>query len=325
LLLAAAVVVAVVSLRGAMPDWASGWAAVRDANPAWLLAAGTLQVASMTMFGEQQRRLLATFGVPMSAATALALSYTRSAMAISLPGGSALSAGYAFRQFRIRGASRPTAAAVTISSGIASVAGLGVLYAGNALVWATTDTGLACLVAAACVALMLVLAVRPDHRRADPVATPPASQAPSLPTGTGLRDRLRRDARHIIQLARSIPAERGLSVTAAAVLTWLTDLASLIAVLYAVGVPISGLSVATAYVAVQLVRQIPGTAGGIGVIEAGLLIALTAAGLEQATAAAAVLIYRVLSCWAVLPVGLLCWMAQRNTAAHDDGEREATQ
>lgn len=61
------------------------------------------------------------------------------------------------------------------------------------------------------------------------------------------------------------------------------------------GVQVSGLGVATAHLGVQLIRQIPGTAGGIGVIEASLLIALTAAGAEQAVAAAAILVYRVLS------------------------------
>jgi hypothetical protein len=51
----------------------------------------------------------------------------------------------------------------------------------------------------------------------------------------------------------------------------------------------------------------PPTPGGIGVIiEASLIVALTAAGAQAAPAAAAVLVYRLLSCWSVLPIGLLC-------------------
>ena len=62
----------------------------------------------------------------------------------------------------------------------------------------------------------------------------------------------------------------------------------------------------------QLVRQIPATPGRIGVIEASLILALGAAGAGQAPAAAAVLIYRLLSCWTVLPIGLLCWTAPKS-------------
>jgi uncharacterized protein (TIRG00374 family) len=112
-------------------------------------------------------------------------------------------------------------------------------------------------------------------------------------------------------LAGAVGVERWLAVAALAVLNWLTDLACLLAALRAVALAIPALTVATTYLALQLVRQIPLTPGGIGVIEASLLLALTAAGAAAVPAAAAVLVYRLLSCWAILPVGLLCWTTQR--------------
>jgi hypothetical protein len=112
-------------------------------------------------------------------------------------------------------------------------------------------------------------------------------------------------------LARAVPARQWLRVVALAAVNWLTDLACLLAALHAVGLAVPARTVATAYLAAQLIRQIPVTPGGIGVIEASLILALTTAGAAPAPAAAAVLIYRLLSCWTILPIGLVCWTAQK--------------
>jgi hypothetical protein len=58
---------------------------------------------------------------------------------------------------------------------------------------------------------------------------------------------------------------------------------------------------------VQIVRQAPLTPGGMGLIEASLLAGLVAAGAGRSDAAAVVIIYRVLSCWLILPIGALSW------------------
>jgi uncharacterized membrane protein YbhN (UPF0104 family) len=59
---------------------------------------------------------------------ALAVTYSRSAISISMPAGSAVSAGFAYKAFRRWGASPETAATVMVLSGILSTAGLGLLY-----------------------------------------------------------------------------------------------------------------------------------------------------------------------------------------------------
>jgi putative heme transporter len=87
--------------------------------------------------------------------------------------------------------------------------------------------------------------------------------------------------------------------------------ACLLAAIHAVGVSVPARDLATAYLAIQLIRQIPVTPGGVGVVEASLVVALTATGAAPAPAAAAVILYRLLSCWGLLPVGLLCWITQR--------------
>lgn len=313
LLLVAGVLVAAVAVRGRLPDPASTWTVLRHAGPAWLTAAVVLQLLSITAFAEQQRHLLAGFGVRISTGVSLAISYARAAIATALPAGSAVSAGYAFRQFRSRGAGEPEAAAVMLLPAVASIAGLALLY--GAL--ACTTSPAARILTSAVAVLLVATAVGIRRRRTSTrlVATAvrirrrSPSAKPETPARTPTGGRLRRTLRETYELTRSVPARRWLTVIALAVLNWLGDLACLIAVLHAVGLDLPVRTVAIGYLVTHLVRQIPATPGGIGVIEASLLIALTTAGAATAPAAAAVLIYRLLTCWSVLPIGLICWTA----------------
>ena len=328
-LLATGVILAAVELHGHLPSPASTWTALRQTRPGWLSAAVVLQVVSMAAFAEQQRRLLFAFGVRMPAPASLAVSYTRSAMSTALPGGSAVSAGYAFRQFRVRGASQPIAAAVTLLSAVASVAGLALLYAGAALVW-TAQSGRTPVVLAAVVAAVVAVVVAvvgwPARRYRPirvPAATRPESAAESRPARLKSRParlqsrpaRLKQSVRETAVLARAVAGRHWLGVLAVAAFNWSTDLACLIAALHAIGLTVPTRAVALAYLAAQLIRQIPVTPGGIGMIEASLVLALTTAGAATAPAAAAVLFYRLLSCWSILPIGLICWTVQNSPAA----------
>jgi uncharacterized protein (TIRG00374 family) len=321
-MLAVGIVLAVVALRSRLPSPASTWAALRQAEPGWLLAAVVLAVVSMAAFAEQQRHLLAAFGVRMPRAVSLAVSYTGSAMATALPGGSAVSAGYVFRQFRARGASQPIAAAVMLLSGVASVSGLALLYAGDALTWMSQPyRSLAVLVVLAATVAWAVHRDRAVRRAMAAVAVPASSPGPEWPTDTSVLRRLRRTLHETITLARAVSARQWASVVAIAVANWLTDLAGLLAALQAVGLTVPARIVVTAYLAAQLIRQIPVTPGGLGVIEASLILALTTAGAAQAPATAAVLVYRLLSCWMILPIGLICWTAQRTPSPPTEPRR----
>jgi putative heme transporter len=319
---------AVVELRGHLPDLAATWTAMRQASPAWLTAAAVLQVASMGAFAEQQRHLLAAFGVRMPASASLAVSYARSAMTTALPGGSAISAGYAFRQFRSHGASQPIAAAVMLLSGVASAAGLVLLYAADALAWISWSTEMFVTVVTVTVTVTVTAAVawgvrwvglsrdRVTRSTTHSIARSTVGQESAI--GVSRMSRLGQLLHRTAALAGTVPAGQWLRVVALAAINWLTDLACLLAALHAVGLTVPVRTVATAYFAIQLIRQIPATPGGIGVIEASLMLALTAAGAAAAPAAAAVLLYRVLSCWTILPIGLLCWTTQKAPAAKDN-------
>jgi uncharacterized protein (TIRG00374 family) len=70
-----------------------------------------------------------------------------------------------------------------------------------------------------------------------------------------------------------------------------------------------------AYVAAQLLAQIPITPGGIGVVEAGLTATLVLAGVGGGDAAVATLAYRLVSYWLMLPAGLVAWVVHRRRLA----------
>jgi uncharacterized protein (TIRG00374 family) len=100
-------------------------------------------------------------------------------------------------------------------------------------------------------------------------------------------------------------------VLAWSVAKWSADLVCLFAVARSFGLPIGVAALAGVYLSVQIVRQVPLTPGGVGVVEAALAAGLTAAGADAVGAAAAVLVYRLLSCWAFIPVGGLAALALR--------------
>ena len=110
---------------------------------------------------------------------------------------------------------------------------------------------------------------------------------------------------------RAIPAPAWRISSAAAVIKWLADFAVLVAATLAVGADVDFVSLATVYVGVQIIRQIPFTPGGIGIIEAALLAGLIAAGSAAAPAAAAVVIYRALTFWLILPAGGIAALLDR--------------
>lgn len=322
-------VVAVLTLRDKLPSLTDVSRVLGAADPGWLTVAVVAEAVSMAMFARQQRRLLIAFGVRMTRHRSLALAYSRSAMAISLPAGSAISAAYAFRQFRTGGASRRTAATVMVLSGLLSLAALALLYVTGALATVAVKLGeawrnhpaLTHVSAVVTLALLIFVGLlawqssyhvhhqndrdRPDRPRhhADPLAR----IAPRWP----------RVAAALAPVVDAVSSSRAVSgrhwglALAAAVANWLTDLLCLYAASRAFGLPLDPVTLGAIYLTVQIVRQIPLTPGGIGVIEISLLAGLVSGGAGEAAAAATVLVYRLLSCWLIIPVGFLAWLLLR--------------
>ena len=320
-------IVAVLSLSGKLPSLTAVTDAIIDADTSWLAVAVVAEFLSMAMFARQQRRLLTAFGVRMTRHRALALSYSRSAMAISLPAGSAISAAYAFRQFRTDGASRTTAATVMVLSGLLSFAALFLLYATGALAafavhiggaWSheQSTTKVSVVLAIAMIMVVGLFAwqsgwqIQPRHPRSH---RPVATRWPRL-------GRLVAPLSTAITSSRDVQARHWRLALGSAVLNWMTDLLCLYAAARALHLPVSLVGIGAVYLTVQVVRQVPLTPGGIGVIEVSLMTGLVSAGAGNADAAATVLVYRLLSCWLIIPVGFACWLALRRPSVHEPVE-----
>jgi uncharacterized protein (TIRG00374 family) len=319
--------VALFSLSDKLPSVTAVKDAIGTADTSWFAVAVAAEFVSMGMFARQQRRLLTAFDVHMTRHHALALSFSRSAIAISLPAGSAISAAYAFRQFRTSGASRTTAATVMVLSGLLSFAALFLLYATGALAagavqvgvsWQdeSSSTPVSVTLAFALVAMVALFAwqsgeqIQPRHHR----------QHHSFVAHWPWLARLVAPVTEAITSSRQVSGRHWALATGAAVANWLTDLLCLYAAARAFHLTVSLVAIGAVYLTVQVVRQVPLTPGGIGVIEVSLLAGLVSSGAGNADAAATVLVYRLLSCWLIIPVGLGCWLALRRPSHHETVE-----
>jgi len=298
--------VAVVTLHERLPGADQVLDAFSSARPWYLVLAVLAEMASLRHFALQQRRLLAGFGVGMSLPRAMAMTVSRSAIASSLPAGSAISAAYAFRQFRTAGATRRAAGGVTVLSGLLSVVALLLAYAVALLLPVGSRPG-ATLVVATLVLALAVFAI--DFRLSRRLYVPVDGAAE--PPSRGLLPLLRVTVANLRDLP---PGSWTLSLLHAGV-NWATDFACLAAVAAAFDLDISVARLATVYLSIQLVRQIPLTPGGTGVIEVALLAGLVSAGSPEGAAAATVLLYRLISCWAIIPIGGLTYAVMRRRTA----------
>lgn len=311
LALIAVATAAVVVLHDKLPSPREIGAALGSANWWWVTGALALQLASIGMLIRQQRRLLGAFGVTVRLRTVAAITYSSNAISLTLPAGSAVGAGYSYRQYRRSGAAAGTAAAVLLLSGLMSLSALVLLYLlgfGLAAALRLLREGTVSpmlVVFGGFVVLVTVTALVAQHHR--------FSRAHRYSRLAGrLRDWAQRHPRvepvvdGILQTgrqARKVGRRDWRLAMITSIGNWLFDVASLYASCLAFDISVNIFEVALIYIGIQLVRQIPLTPGGIGVIEASLLAALIATGAATGPASAAVLLYRLCSAWLLVPIG----------------------
>jgi putative heme transporter len=298
------VAAAVFTLGGRLPDPAEVLGVLRTLDYTWVAVCVGLLLLSKIAFAEQQRLLLAGYGARMPMTSAYSLVMAGSAISMAMPAGAALSAAFTFRVYR-RFASGTIAGSVTLLSNLVATAGLILLYALASL------TSLA------------------DIARRHPIALAATSAAllGAVLGGVALRQarkagRLRWLDRPMLaplmralRETRSVPVRYWAGGLASSLIAWAVDLLLLVAAANTVYEGLGWWRLALIYLGVQIVRQIPITPGGIGLIEASMLAALVAAGAPHPAAAAIVLIYRLVSFWLILPLGLAGWVRLRREAA----------
>ncbi|MFE1310515.1 YbhN family protein [Streptomyces sp. NPDC058755] len=244
--------------------------------------------------------------------TMTGLVFAANAMAGSLPGDSALSVAWVIRQLRRRGIVLALAAAMLVVAGALSALVLAVLLTLGALVAdpAGPGSGLRTVVLLTAVVLAAVIV-----------------SVVCLARSSGLRRAVRHAGRHVtarwragkrvgnllaevLHKAASIqPGLRGWTrPTGLALLNWLCDAAALTAALRALGIGVPWRGILITYGLTQISISLRLTPGSLGVAEASLSTLLVVQGLRADQAIAATLLYRVVSFWAVQPIGWGCWL-----------------
>jgi uncharacterized protein (TIRG00374 family) len=278
-------------------------------DPMWVLVAIAAEATAIISFAVLQQRLLRAGRVSLGLPILTSITLAGNAIESSFPGGVAWSAVWAYRQFRHRGAdellSGWTLVATTALSQIAlvGVAACGLVLAGS--------EGSSLDLVGVIVGLVVVSGVIVAMWR---------ERGFVLRSATGVLRLWQRfvhrpegDAAEIIEAAVNrltavSPSREDWVVSGfMALANWVWDCAALAAAFLAVGAPVPWRGLILAYGAAQLAANLPITPGGLGVVEGSLTVALVAYGGAEASTVAAVLLYRLIAFWALLPVGWAAW------------------
>ncbi|HEV3354983.1 MAG TPA: lysylphosphatidylglycerol synthase transmembrane domain-containing protein [Acidimicrobiales bacterium] len=275
-----------------------------------LAVAIALEAASLVAFARLQRWLLHEGGVEVGLVPMVQITLAGNALAMSLPGGAAWAAAWAFGQLRRRGADRVLAGWVVLVAGaIASYALFmilvaGSLVAGSAGPVASVRPLLIALASIPFIVVALVIAARrfpiidrlvPAGRRA----------LEGLPKGHEMAAAVERAWERLLTVRPSGPA--WFEAFGLAALNWIENCGCLVACIWAVHGRIPWHGILVAYALAQVLATVPITPGGLGVVEGSLTALLVAYGLPTNVALASVLLYRAVSFWGLVPVGWGVW------------------
>jgi uncharacterized protein (TIRG00374 family) len=290
----------------------------------WIVLAVVLELCSLAAFAAVERTLLRAGGARIGIGPLGGIALAGNAIQNSLPGGVAWASVFAFRQFRRRGVDDVLAAWVIVAVGVVSLvslalfAAVGVGVAGGEAASLDLVGAVAGVLGAGVVAAILlrragrsaahILAA--GIRRTQRVIHRPRGDAHAL-------------AHRIWSRLTAVAPDNGEWAIAGvfSLANWIFDCACLALAFEAVRAPLPLRGVVLAYGAGQLAAILPITPGGLGVVEGSLAIALVAYGENGTTAVAAVLVYRMISFWLLLPVGWAAWAALTVRARRRAGDR----
>ncbi|ULE34584.1 lysylphosphatidylglycerol synthase transmembrane domain-containing protein [Mycobacterium sp. IDR2000157661] len=303
--LAVAVVVLAVELGLVWDQLAKAWQSLYSADWWWALAAIGTALLSMHFFGDIQRKLLRSAGVPVRQWRSQAAFYAGNTLSTTLPGGPVLSATFIYRQQRLWGATPVIASWQLVMSGALQVISLALLGLGSAFFLGARHNPFSFIFTLAGFIMLIVLAQAVASR-------------PDLLDGVGVR------VLSWINYVRGKPPHNGLVKWRAtlqqlesvklnrrqlgvafvwSMCTLVTGVGTLLFACYAAGGKPSLLGVIVAYVAARAVGSIPLMPGGLLVVEAVLVPGLVSSGMTLASAISAMLIYRLVSWIFIAAIG----------------------
>ncbi len=283
--------------------------AIEDLRWGWVLLGVAAEAGSFLAFALLQRRLLRAGRVDMAIGPMAAITLAANAIANSLPAGSVIAPVYSFGQFRRRGADQAVAGWSVVATFVVLSVALSVVAATGASVAGAEGASLD-LVGVIVAVLLLALAMGAIFVQKRALAW---TVSALLRLGRRLTGWPRGElAAHIDRIIRRLTAVRLSPGQVAGALglglaNWLLDCSCLAMSFLAVGASVPWKGLLLAYGAGQLAANLPITPGGLGVVEGSLTIAIVAYGGAAPSTVVAVLLYRVLSFWLLLPIGWSAW------------------
>src|SRR5438105_4133620 len=275
-----------------------------------LFVALALEAASLVAFARLQRWLLHEGGVDVGLVPMVQITLAGNALAMSLPGGAAWAAAWAFGQLRRRGADRVLAGWVVLVAGaLASYALFMILVVGSLVAGSKGPVAsVRPLLIALATVPFIVAGVALAARRFPAVqhlATRGRRAIEALPEGERICALLQRTWERLMTVRPSGVA--WLEAFGLGALNWMENCGCLVACIWAVHGSIPWHGILVAYALAQVLASVPITPGGLGVVEGGLTALLVAYGLPTNVALASVLLYRAVSFWGLVPVGWGVW------------------
>lgn len=316
-LLAAAVALAVYRRHDLVPALHQ----IAVVRPVPLGLAAFFEVLSLACLAALQRRLLMFGGVRLRLALMGAMTLAANAVAGALPGGAAFAAAWLYAQLRRRGVSQALAGAALAVAGLMSAAALFLLLVAGVLVSGTAGpTGLRTAVLGLAAVLVVLAAAAAVLSRFAFVRR----RAWRIWRRVGVRSRRMWDIEDgLSRLARESRALRPgvrpwLPPLGLALGNWVLDAACLVACAGGLGITLPWHGVLVAYALTQMSGALRLTPGGLGVVETSLAALLVFYGLRADEAIAVTLLYRILSYWALQPIGWVNWLALTVTSRRRD-------
>jgi uncharacterized membrane protein YbhN (UPF0104 family) len=268
---------------------------VGSAQPGWVAVAVAAELISLVCYVALIRLLLQLGAVRVPFRALFSLTVIGIAMVNSVPGGQALSTIYWYEQLRRYAVQRSVAVFALLVSSLLGIVTL-VLLAACGL--AAGSHGFAAQARFPVLAVAAAILIAADLGRRQFV--PAALWAVRHLGGRDVGPEQPVAANHLVLLL------------VLGFLNWLFDAAVLFAALTAMGQTIPVRGVVVAYTLGQLVSAIPILPGGGGSIEATMSAGLVFAGGAGTAVVAAVLLYRIVSAWALVPLGWGLWRTMPN-------------
>ncbi|MFT4199685.1 lysylphosphatidylglycerol synthase transmembrane domain-containing protein [Gordonia sp. (in: high G+C Gram-positive bacteria)] len=304
------VIIAVLAVEGYLirDQFAAAWARVGDVHWGWLCACFVASMLNLDSFARVQRALFRSAGVIVSQWRSLSVILAANSLSQTMPGGQVLAPAFTYRETRRWGANPVVASWQVVMAGLIAGVGLATLGIVGALMAGVRTNPYSVMFSIigfiAFVAVLQYLSTHPAtvHAWGSKILRW-YNELRNKPEESGQeRLRLLIDQLGAVQLTR-----RDATVAFGwSLFNWITDIFCLMFACWAIGAHPSIAGIAVAYATSKAAGiAIPLLPGGLGVADVAMVLALVPAGMDNGTAAVAVILYRLVS---FVLVSLIGWV-----------------